>query len=137
MLGMGMEYARMNNVLLAESLVMQAHRMCAADPLPLHELGVLAYRQGRFEEAISRFQAALEVVSPATRRAGVWDEVLVNLGHAHRRLGQYEQAVRWYTQALALCPHQSGTLAALGLTFHLQVRLSRCCACATKAAAGA
>lgn len=122
MLGMGMEYARMNNVLLAESIVLQAHRMCSADPVALHELGVLAYRQGRFQEAVSRFQAALEAAVPCTQRAGVGDEVMVNLGHAHRRLGQLQQAASWYTRALALCPHQSGTLAALGLTHHLQVR---------------
>lgn len=121
MLGMGMEYARMNNVLLAESIVLQAHRMCSADPLTMHELGVLAYRQGRYEEAIRLFEAALEAVGPA-RRAGLWDEVLVNLGHAHRRLGQHARAAEWYTRALSLCPHQSGTLAALGLTHHLQVR---------------
>lgn len=121
---MGIEYARMNNTNLAESLVLQAHRMCSADPLTLHEMGVLAYKQGRMEEAVERFHTALQLVPAATRHLPVWEATMTNLGHAYRRQGQYGRAIEWLNHALALCPHQSGALAALGLTYHLQVCMS-------------
>lgn len=44
LVGMGMEYARMNNAALAEQLLLAAHRTCPRDALACHELGCLAFR---------------------------------------------------------------------------------------------
>lgn len=51
LLGMGMEYQRMNNLALAEQLFKQAHAICPADPLVCNELGVLAFRNCNYVEA--------------------------------------------------------------------------------------
>jgi anaphase-promoting complex subunit 6 len=48
LLGMGCAYQRMNNLQLAERCLLQAADMCPQDPAVAHELGVLAYRWGRF-----------------------------------------------------------------------------------------
>ncbi len=46
-LGMGMEYSQMNNLQLAERMLLAAHRLCPMDPTTSHELGVLNYKNGK------------------------------------------------------------------------------------------
>jgi hypothetical protein len=46
----------------------------------------------------------------------------VNLGHVYRKLRQYTDAIFCYEKALGLRPGMPGTFAALGYTYHLQVR---------------
>ena len=47
LLGMGMEYSGMNNLQLAERMLLTAHRLCPTDPATSHELGVLNYKNGQ------------------------------------------------------------------------------------------
>lgn len=60
LLGMGMEYQRMNNLALAEQLFKQGHAICPADPLLCNELGVLAYRNNHYQEAEQWLNKALD-----------------------------------------------------------------------------
>lgn len=51
-----------------------------------------------------------------------WEPTLVNLGHVFRKQRRWAEAASAFQQALGLCPGQPGTYAALGYTYHLQVR---------------
>lgn len=44
------------------------------------------------------------------------------MAHVLRKSRRYEEAVEQYHAALVLAPGEAGTFAALGFTYHLQVR---------------
>jgi tetratricopeptide (TPR) repeat protein len=122
MLGMGIEYSRMNNLGLAERLFHSAHALCPEDPLVCHEIGVLEYRNARYEPAerwlrtaLARFTAAGGGAAPAGA-----EPTLLALGHARRKLRDFAGALEAYRGALALAPHAASTHAAVG--FALQLR---------------
>ena len=50
-LGMGIECLRTNHLHLALQYIRQAQELCPQEPLVLHELGVLHYLNGAYEEA--------------------------------------------------------------------------------------
>ena len=52
-----------------------------------------------------------------------WEPTLCNLGHAHRKNGEFEDAMRYYEMALGLVPRRAATYAALGFTCHLNGEL--------------
>jgi anaphase-promoting complex subunit 6 len=126
-LGMGMEYSRMNNLGLAAQMFNQASRLCPNDPHAANEYGVLLLRQKAPEKSVEVFEKALALVKAVSSDGSIprtWEPVLVNLGHAYRKLQNYDAAVQVLNQALGLCPGQSGTHAALGYTFHLAGEMS-------------
>lgn len=117
LLGMGLEYARMNNIPLAEQILLSAHKRCPADLSVRHEIGTLAYKSGRYEEAV---QWLSQVAAAAPKTAThLWEPALVNLGHALRKLRRWDEALHVFQQALGVAPFQSGTLAAIGFTHHM------------------
>ncbi len=110
----GMEYLRTNNLKLSEQLLLQSREMCPTDPLVYNEAGVVFYKQSRYEEAVRYFLQAHET-SKLPNAA-----FLTNLGHAYRKIDDFENARRCYQQAIGLEPREGSTYAALGLIFHLQ-----------------
>eukprot|EP00891_Asterochloris_glomerata_P009640 jgi/Astpho2/9640/e_gw1.00146.47.1_t len=117
LVGMGMEYQRMNNLHLAEQLFEQAHKMSPCEPLACNELGVLASRKGQHANATHWFLRALDLVPGKLTAA--WEPTLINLGHMYRKQWQWSNAIATYERALGLKPGQAGTYAALGFTHHL------------------
>ncbi|KAK9823965.1 hypothetical protein WJX72_006697 [[Myrmecia] bisecta] len=118
LVGMGMEYQRMNNLHLADLLFLQAHKICPTDPLVCNELGVLAYRNRHYDQAERWLQRALDRVPG--RLSAVWEPTIVNLAHTYRKQRRWAEAMEAYEKALGLNPGQPGTYAALGYTYHLQ-----------------
>jgi anaphase-promoting complex subunit 6 len=118
-LGMGLEYARMNNLPLAEQMLRAAHERCPADPAVAHELGTLAYRSGRYQEAVAWLQSALDASGHAAPAPSL-EATLVNLGHALRKLCRWDEAIEAFTKALGTNSLAPGTYAALGYTHHLK-----------------
>ena len=146
LLGMGMEYQRMNNLALAEQLFKQGHAICPADPLLCNELGVLAYRNNHYQEAEQWLNKALDrlpdhltpgdsscschhwdhacITGTSLQTVSVctaWEPTLLNLGHVYRKQQRWREAEETYLRALSLAPGQAATFAALGYTNHLQV----------------
>eukprot|EP00210_Caulerpa_lentillifera_P004795 g4577.t1 len=116
---LGMENLRLNNNELAEINFQTAYRLCPTDPLVSNELGVLEYNKGKFDHAVAWFQRAIDKM-PRGEGMTSWEAIFVNLGHALRKQGRYDDAIRQYQRALVYRPDQGSTFTAIGFTYHLQ-----------------
>ena len=116
-LGIAMEYQRMNNLSLAKEMFLQVKAICPTDALVCNELGVLLYREGQHREAEEYLRRALDLVPKPT--APVWEPTLVNLGHALRKQQRFQEALGCYGDALGIAPSSPGTYVAIGYTNHL------------------
>jgi anaphase-promoting complex subunit 6 len=115
-LGMALEYARMNNLGLAQKLCSIAYRKNPHDPVLLLESGVIAYRNAKYDESLSLLKKAVDAFDEADDGREI---ALVNLGHCYRKLGMYGESIEALTRALALDAFQPGTYSALAYAHHL------------------
>jgi tetratricopeptide (TPR) repeat protein len=122
LLGMGLEYIRMNNLSLAEQMLLRAYRRCPADAAVAHELGTLALKQGQYTDAVQWLHKALMQIPQ--EYPGMWEPTVVNLAHAYRKLRKFDLAIEMLNKALGACPTQAGTYSALAYTYHLKGNLS-------------
>lgn len=60
----------MNNLPLAERMFQCSKDLCPLDPLVYNELGVLAFRNGEYGEAVAWFRRALELLPGKQATAG-------------------------------------------------------------------
>lgn len=119
-LGMGLEYMRMNNLPLAEQMLREAYKRCPTDPAIAHEMGTMAFRCGRYQEAVAWLEKSIECAgSDDDYNVESIEPTLVNLGHALRKLKRYSEAISVLTKALGVNTIAPGTYAALGYTYHL------------------
>ena len=123
-LGMSLEYSKMNNMTLAEKMCKIAYSKCPNDPALMHEMGTLAYRNGQYEEAASVLEKTVAMLDERTSggNVGIDDlkEVsLVNLSHAYRKLARYDEAIHALERALGIKPHQAGTHSAMAFIYQL------------------
>eukprot|EP00842_Homolaphlyctis_polyrhiza_P004647 jgi/Hompol1/5183/HPOL_001917-RA len=84
---LGIEYLHSHDLMLAETHLAAAYRLCEFDPMLFCELGVLKYRQRRYRDAIEWFDRVIKVVGEFKTAWRAWNSVLVNMGHAYRKLG--------------------------------------------------
>ena len=130
-LGMGLEYARMNNLPLAEQMLLRAYQRCPADPAVSLELGTVAFRSGRYHDAVNWLTTALAQIPDEALE--LKELGLVNLGHALRKFRRWNEALFWFDKALGIAPGRAGTHAAMGYTYHLCDRLDPAIECYHKA----
>jgi len=121
LLGMGLEYIRMNNLALAEQMLLRAYRRCPVDAAVAHELGSLALKQGQHTDAVQWLHKALTQIPQ--EYPGMWEPTVVNLAHAYRKLRKFDSAIEMLNKALGACPTQAGTYSALAYTYHLKGNL--------------
>ncbi|RLN19744.1 anaphase-promoting complex subunit 6 [Panicum miliaceum] len=114
---MGMQYVRMHNFKLAEQFFTQAKSICPSDPLIHNELGVVAYNMKEFRKAVQLFELTLDHTSSSLNE--MWEPTLVNLGHALRKLKEYQRAVSYYEKALTFPTKTLSAFAGLAYTYHL------------------
>ena len=116
-LGIGMEYLRTSHLPLALQNLQKAETIAPNNPQVLHELGVVHYVAGEYGLAARFFENALRIdeYNEEAREPSMF-----NLGHAHRKLREYSEAIKWYESALAIRPRSASTFSALGFTHHLQ-----------------
>lgn len=116
----GLEYSLTNNTNQARTFFNQALEIAPNDPFVLHELGVTEFSVGNYERAEKYFSDALLRVESVTRTglssslSDKWESLLNNLGHTHRKLGNYAESIVYHKQALVLCPLNPSTYSALG-----------------------
>lgn len=117
---MATELIRSNNPSLGLEFALKAYRMRQEDPLILNEFGLCLIKGLQYSKAVDNFTRALEYVgSGDSNLTEFWEPTLFNLAHCYRKLGQYDLAIKYYTKALGLCPSNSSTYTALGLTHHM------------------
>ena len=112
--GLGSVYLKQQNTAKARQSFERAVRLQSNYPGTLpnawNNLGILAARDGRTEEAIRNFQRALEL-DPSHPIA------LVNLGNAYRQEKRWEDAKRVFQHALELNPEDAEANYGLGMVF--------------------
>ena len=79
------------------------------------------YKQGNFEVAQENLGIALSFCKDPT--SAIYESILLNLAHCHRKNKDFESAVELYQQCLSINSKASGTLCALGLTYHQMGRV--------------
>lgn len=84
LLCMGQEYLKTNHLVLAEHFLAMAQRCHPHDPLAHNETGVIAFKNGDFQQAVRHFLRCIQLVKPAA--LANWEATLFNLGHAYRKL---------------------------------------------------
>lgn len=123
-LGMSLEYSRMNNMALAEKMCKMAYQKCPNDPALLHEMGTLAYKNGRYDEACTMLEEAVTLLDQQitvinAEADDIREVALVNLGHVYRKLNRYYDSIEILEKALALQPFQAGTYSAIAFAHQL------------------
>lgn len=97
---LGMQNHMLNNMTLADEFLKTAYELCKTDPLLLNEMGVVFYHQERLEDAVLILRKALEVAEEIDSDPQAWISTRSNLGHAYRRLHQWDAALAEFDEVL-------------------------------------
>ncbi|KAB8360714.1 hypothetical protein FH972_024450 [Carpinus fangiana] len=113
---LGMQNLQLNNMPLAREYLGTAYSLCKSDPLLLNEMGVVFYHEERLEEAVNAFNAALNIADNTDADPRAWVFTRANLGHAYRRLQQWDGALQQFEEVLRLGgSRDAGTFCAKGM----------------------
>ncbi|KAG4035420.1 hypothetical protein MFRU_001g01890 [Monilinia fructicola] len=97
---LGMQNHMLNNMTLADEFLKTAYELCKTDPLLLNEMGVVFYHQERLEDAVLILRKALEIAEEIDSDPQAWIATRSNLGHAYRRLHQWDAALAEFDEVL-------------------------------------
>ncbi|CZR69542.1 related to anaphase control protein cut9 [Phialocephala subalpina] len=97
---LGMQNHMLNNMTLADEFLKTAYGLCKTDPLLLNEMGVVFYHQERLPEAVQMFTEALKTADEIDSDPSAWISTRANLGHAWRRMKQWDQALEQFDEVL-------------------------------------
>ncbi|KAF5874494.1 putative anaphase-promoting complex subunit cut9 protein [Botrytis fragariae] len=97
---LGMQNHMLNNMTLADEFLKTAYELCKTDPLLLNEMGVVFYHQERLEDAVLILRKALEIAEEIDSDPQAWISTRSNLGHAYRRLHQWDAALAEFNAVL-------------------------------------
>ncbi|KAG9074149.1 anaphase promoting complex subunit cdc16 [Ceratobasidium sp. UAMH 11750] len=119
----GMEHIQLSNMQLAESHLAAAAALCDTDPVLLNELGVVAYENRRYEEALGHFSNAAARAGEVRGSQAIWSTLYLNQAHAYRKLGRIDEAKAGYMRVLELEPRHAIAISSLGVAHHLLFEL--------------
>ncbi|KAK2624004.1 hypothetical protein QTJ16_006638 [Diplocarpon rosae] len=119
---LGMQNHMLNNMTLADEFLKTAYGLCTTDPLLLNEMGVVFYHQGRLPEAVGMFSRALKIADEIDSDPSAWISTRSNLGHAYRRLQQWDLAFEEFDEVLRLGGKDPTVFCAKGLVLMEQRR---------------
>ncbi|KAF7872426.1 hypothetical protein EAF04_003347 [Stromatinia cepivora] len=97
---LGMQNHMLNNMTLADEFLKTAYELCKTDPLLLNEMGVVFYHQERLDDAVLILRKALEIAEEIDSDPQAWISTRSNLGHAYRRLHQWDAALVEFDEVL-------------------------------------
>ncbi|OAV87261.1 hypothetical protein PTTG_09696 [Puccinia triticina 1-1 BBBD Race 1] len=115
LLFIGMQHIQLANPSLANDYLSAAAEISPADPLVIHERGVVAYYQEQWQCAVDLFTHTLDLVQKAQTDPLIWASTYLNLAHCFRRLKRFEASFDAATKAKALLPRSAAVLSALGM----------------------
>ena len=119
---LGMQNHMLNNMTLADEFLKTAYGLCSTDPLLLNEMGVVFYHQERLVDAVKMFVKALEIADEIDSDSQAWISTRANLGHAYRRLQQWDLAVSEFDEVLRQGGKDPSVFCAKGLVLMEQRR---------------
>jgi anaphase-promoting complex subunit 6 len=119
---LGMQNHMLNNMTLADEFLKTAYGLCSADPLLLNEMGVVFYHQERLGDAVAIFVKALEIADEIDSDPQAWISTRANLGHAYRRLQQWDLALSEFNEVLRQGGKDPSVFCAKGLVLMEQRR---------------
>jgi anaphase-promoting complex subunit 6 len=119
---LGMQNHMLNNMTLADEFLKTAYDLCRTDPLLLNEMGVVFYHQERLEDAVKMFVKALEIADEIDSDPQAWISTRANLGHAYRRLHQWDLALQEFDEVLRQGGKDTSVFCAKGLVLMDQRR---------------
>ncbi|GLA11190.1 anaphase promoting complex subunit cdc16 [Aspergillus niger] len=120
---LGMQHLALNNMSLAHEYLSAAYSMSTGstsssapsiranpseltslggDPLVLNELGVVLYHQNHLEGAVELFRQSLTLATSLQCEPGAWVATRANLGHALRRIGQFQESLAEFDECLRI-----------------------------------
>ncbi|PYH35616.1 anaphase promoting complex subunit CDC16 [Aspergillus neoniger CBS 115656] len=120
---LGMQHLALNNMSLAHEYLSAAYAMSTGaasgsapsiranpseltslggDPLVLNELGVVLYHQNHLEGAVELFRQSLTLATSLQCEPGAWVATRANLGHALRRIGQFQESLAEFDECLRI-----------------------------------
>ncbi|XP_067949328.1 cell division cycle protein 16 homolog [Watersipora subatra] len=117
----GLEYGLTSTTKLAEKFFVQAQAIAPKDPFVVHEVGVIAYQNGRYIEAEENMRQALVMIDSLDlkRISHIWEPLLNNIAHVCRKLRKYEEAISYHKKALTLRPKNASSFSAIGYNYML------------------
>ncbi|GAA6050908.1 hypothetical protein JCM3770_002528 [Rhodotorula araucariae] len=118
LLFIGMQHLGLGNVVLAEEYLLAAQEICRDDPLVLNELGVVALHNQQFDRAVQLFRETLGLARHVQSSPAAWASTHLNLGHAYRRLQQWDKAHAAFRHVVELDPRSAAAYSALGIVEH-------------------
>ncbi|TNY24498.1 cell division control protein 16 [Rhodotorula diobovata] len=118
LLFIGMQHLGLANVGLAEEYLEAAKEICGDDPLVLNELGVVALHNQQFDRAAQLFRETLGVARHVQSSPAAWTSTHLNLGHAYRKLKQWDKAHASFRRVIELDPRSAAAYSALGIVEH-------------------
>ncbi|KAH9414831.1 anaphase promoting complex subunit cdc16 [Dermatophagoides pteronyssinus] len=122
----GVEYCHLNFPSMAEQYLNQALELSPDNLFVLHELGIVFYEKKEYEIAKDYFKKVYKILADKKllmEYPQKWEPLLNNLGHVHRKLGEYDDAINYFKIAIRMIPENSSTLDALGLVYGLKGEL--------------
>ncbi|KAJ5050970.1 uncharacterized protein L3040_002837 [Drepanopeziza brunnea f. sp. 'multigermtubi'] len=119
---LGMQNHMLNNMTLADEFLKTAYGLCTTDPLLLNEMGVVFYHQDRLPEAVRMFSKALDIADEIGSDPSAWISTRSNLGHAYRRLQNWDEAFAQFDEVLRLGGKDPSVFCAKGLVLMEQRR---------------
>ncbi|GAA5975618.1 hypothetical protein JCM10908_005220 [Rhodotorula pacifica] len=120
LLFIGMQHLGLANVTLAEEYLLGAQEICPDDPLVLNELGVVSLHKAHYERAIEYFLQTLGLAKRVQSSPAGWISTHLNLGHAYRKLEQWDRAHAAFRRVIELDPRLAAAYSALGIVEHHQ-----------------
>lgn len=119
---LGMQNHLLNNMTLADEFLKTAYGLCRTDPLLLNEMGVVFYHQDRLEDSVTMLTKGLEIADEIDSDSQAWISTRANLGHAYRRLQQWDLALAEFDEVLRQGGKDPAIFCAKGLVLMEQKR---------------
>ena len=109
----GMEFIRTNNFKTAFNIFQNALLLNKNDPLVFNEIGVVNFKQKKFEEAESNFINGLKLCNFNDRSVTVMT-ILINYGHCLRKMRKFKEAIDVYMKVYWIDSRNVDVLNAIG-----------------------
>ncbi|KAK5119864.1 hypothetical protein LTR85_007190 [Meristemomyces frigidus] len=112
---LGMQEIALDNLAIAREYLTTAYNLCDRDPLLINEIGVCAYKEEDYESAIRHFILALRIADDNEAPPQQYRDTRLNLAHALRRSGRFQDALEQYDEVIRLGQRDCGVFVSKGL----------------------